>query len=327
MAPRLCFKALFRMETSRLFPSWNRRAADRAGSPSLIPELLLHFLIAESETSEQRDARRKRAGRSSGETFAETLSQMVGDVRVTRVAPADAEANVLSAVDIELFDAVFVTGSPMHVYDDTPEVRRQVAFMRAVFASGVPAFGSCAGLQLAVAAAGGSVQPMDPRIEAGIARRITATPEGLVHPLLEGRPSAWDALAIHTDEVRALPEGSTLLATNGATRVQAAEIRYDRGVFWGVQYHPELAPGEIAVALRAQASGLVEQGLARSEAAVDRQARLLDRLQEDPSSRSARWELGVDDECASELCRRRELSNFLANIKHLRNTSVRAKVS
>jgi hypothetical protein len=34
-----------------------------------------------------------------------------------------------------IFDAVFPTGSPLHVYDDTPEVRRHLDFMRAVFAS------------------------------------------------------------------------------------------------------------------------------------------------------------------------------------------------
>ncbi|MEJ8631662.1 hypothetical protein P0F65_21610 [Sphingomonas sp. I4] len=76
------------------------------------------------------------------------------------------------------FDAVFLTGSPMHVYEDTAPVRRQIAFMRCVFAAGVPSFGSCAGLQIAVTAAGGRVRKMPQRMEAAIARRISATPEG-----------------------------------------------------------------------------------------------------------------------------------------------------
>ncbi|ANY85010.1 hypothetical protein BB934_43115 (plasmid) [Microvirga ossetica] len=46
-----------------------------------------------------------------------------------------------------------MTGSPLHLYQDTPETRREVDLMRAVFKAGVPSFGSCAGLQVAVAAA------------------------------------------------------------------------------------------------------------------------------------------------------------------------------
>ncbi len=148
------------------------------------------------------------------------------------------------------YDAVFLTGSPLHLYEETPETRRTVAFMRSVFASGTPAFGSCAGLQVAKVAAGDSVRPNARRLEAGFARRITPTADGRSHPLLAGRPAAFDAPAIHTDEVDALPPGATLLAGNRLTAVQAAEIRFDGGVFWGGQYHPEIGLDEVAGALR-----------------------------------------------------------------------------
>lgn len=88
--------------------------------------------------------------------------------------------------------------------------------MRSVFASGTPSFGSCAGLQLAVAAAGGTVRKMPARMAAGIARRITATEAGRDHPLLAGRPPAWDAPAVHGDEVESLPADATLLASNAS---------------------------------------------------------------------------------------------------------------
>ncbi|WP_348272292.1 gamma-glutamyl-gamma-aminobutyrate hydrolase family protein [Methylobacterium sp. UNC378MF] len=67
-----------------------------------------------------------------------------------------------------------------------PETRRTVAFMRAVFASGTPSFGSCAGLQVATVAAGGTVRPNLRGYEAAFARRITATERGRSHPLLAG---------------------------------------------------------------------------------------------------------------------------------------------
>ena len=279
---------------------------------------LSHFLIAESETPSERDARRARAGKSSGETYAATLRQLSPGCVVDIVQPADDDAPPYDRATLSRYDAVFLTGSPMHVYDDTPEVGRQLTFMRAVFASGTPSFGSCAGLQVAVAAAGGKVRKMPARMEAGISRRIVATGAGRDHPLLRGRPATWDAPAIHGDEVEDLPEGGTLLATNPVTRVQAVEIRHDRGIFWGVQYHPELALGEIAIALRDQAEDLVSAGLADSGDDVSGRADQLDALHRDPDRASARWLLGVDDEVAHEQSRRREIINFLAHAPTLK---------
>ena len=277
-----------------------------------------NYLIAQSELPEEREKRRQRAGKSAGETYRATLEQLCPGASVEIASPADADAPRLTAPEIAAFDAVFLTGSPMHVYEETPEVDRQLDFMRAVFASGVPSFGSCAGLQVAVAAAGGTVRAMPARLEAGIARRITATDAGRDHPLLAGRAPSWDAPAIHGDEVEALPDGATLLATNGVTTVQAAEIRHDRGVFWGVQYHPELSLEEISVALRAQAGDLVDAGLAEQEDDVARRADDLVALHRRPDDAALRWRLGVDDEFAQERRRRREILNFLRHAPGLR---------
>lgn len=166
-------------------------------------------------------------------------------------------------------------------------------------------------MQIAVTAAGGRVREMPQRMEAGISRRIVATEAGRSHPLLVDRAGAWDAPAIHGDEVVELPEGATLLATNPVTRVQAVEIRHDRGVFWGVQYHPELALGEIAIALRRQADDLVAAGLADSRRDMDTQADQIEALHHKPSECALRWLLGVDGEFADEERRRREIINFL----------------
>lgn len=276
------------------------------------------YLIAQSELPEERERRRQRAGKSAGETYRATLEQLYSGATVEIASPADADAPRLTASDIAGYDAVFLTGSPMHVYNETPEVDRQLDFMRAVFASGVPSFGSCAGLQVAVVAAGGRVRKMRERLEAGIARRITATDAGRAHPMLADRAPSWDAPAIHGDEVEALPSGGVLLATNGVTTVQAAEIRHGRGVFWGVQYHPELSLEEIAVALRAQAGDLVEAGLARCEEDVARLSDDLVALNGRPADAALRWRLGVDDEFTQERRRRREIVNFLRHAPALR---------
>jgi len=272
------------------------------------------FLIAESESPEARDRRRQSVGRSSGETYADTLRALHPGAETELARPAEDGAPVFAPEALQAYDAVFLSGSPLHVYDDAPEVRRQFAFMRAVFASGTPSFGSCAGLQVAVAAAGGTVRKKQGAHEAGFARRITATDAGRSHPLLDGRDTAWDAGAIHSDEVERLPDGAVLLAANPATLVQAAEVRCGPGVFWGVQYHPELPLDEIAAALRRQADGLVEQGLALEPEDVEGVAALIEQLGQNPARQDLAWRLGVNAQVADPAQRTLELRNF---IRHL----------
>ena len=274
----------------------------------------MRFLIAESETHEQRLARRQTAGCSSAESYVATLRAIAPGAACDVVRPHETGPASELLGPLESYDGVFLSGSPLHVYQDTPETRRQLAFMRKVFASGTPSFGSCAGLQVAVAAAGGVVGKAA-RHEAGFARRIFASAQGRQHPLLTGRPAAWDALAIHSDAVEQLPPDATLLAGNSACAIQAVEIRFDRGLFWGVQYHPELTLGEIAAAMRRQSDDLVDQGLARSEADAERQAALLDAMDAEPDRLDLAWQLGIDGEITEPERRHRELSNFIAMLR------------
>jgi GMP synthase (glutamine-hydrolysing) len=271
----------------------------------------LRFLVAESETAEERERRRASVGRSSGETYLDTLRSIAPGAACDIVRPVEPGVEVPGQDALGGYDAVFLTGSPLHVYEDTPEVRRQLAFMRDVFASGTPSFGSCAGLQVATAAAGGVVRENRRGHEAAFARRITPTAAGRDHPLLAGRPSAWDALAVHADEVERLPEGALLLAGNGVSAVQAAEIRHANGIFWGVQYHPELPMDELAGALRRQAADLIEQKLARDEAAVEAYAALIEALHHEPERRDLAWQLGLDQQVTDPALRQTELRNFV----------------
>ena len=267
------------------------------------------FLVAESETPEQGERRRASVGRSSGETYLDTLRALAPDAACDLVRPAEEGSEAPDRAALAAYDAVFLTGSPLHVYRDTPAVRRQLAFMRDVFASGTPSFGSCAGLQVAAAAAGGAVRENRRGHEAAFARRIVPTRAGRDHPLLAGRPAAWDAPAVHADEVERLPEGAVPLAGNGVSAVQAAEIRHGGGVFWGVQYHPELTLGEVAAALRRQASDLVEQGRA-----VDEHAGRIEALHREPCRRDLAWQLGLDEQVTDPALRQTELRNFVERL-------------
>ena len=78
-------------------------------------------------------------------------------IRCTPINIADCEALPFGTT-LSDFDAIMFPGSPLHIYDPTPFVTQQIDFARAAFAAGVPVWGSCWGLQLAVVALGGSVR-------------------------------------------------------------------------------------------------------------------------------------------------------------------------
>ena len=193
----------------------------------------------------------------------------------------------------------------------SPEVTRQLDLMRAVFRAEVPAFGSCWGVQVAGTVAEGEARRNPKGPEYGFARRLAPVNGGLQHPLLRGRPPAYYAPAIHLDAVVAPPPDCDVLASNEILPLQAVEIRHEGGVFWGVQYHPELDLFELSVMLRLMASDVVAEGLCSSEAEVLAYAEELQALHAEPERADLAWRDGLDAEVIDPIRRTREIRNFI----------------
>jgi GMP synthase (glutamine-hydrolysing) len=188
--------------------------------------------------------------------------------------------------------------------------------MRAALDVGLPVFGSCWGVQIAAALAGGcaSQNPCGP--EYGFARAIMPTQDGQDHPLLAGRPAVWDAPAIHSDAVLAPPPGSRVLAGNRLLGIQALEIRRGAGWFWGTQYHPEHDFDALATMLRLSSADIVEAGLAEDAAAVAGYADQVAALSGGgAAAKRIAWQLGLGPEVLDSRHRRREIGNFLVRIR------------
>jgi len=274
----------------------------------------LRLLVVATETAEQCNARRQFAGLASHETYEKTLRILDDSAEIAHVSCVD-HRDPLTIDQLHAFDGIFFAGSPIQMHDDSAEARSAVSFMQSVFAAGTPSFGSCAGLQIAAVAAGGKTAPRSHGIEAGFARDVMVTEEGRTHPMLAGRPPVFDAPAMHSSVVETLPPGAKLLASNKHTPVEAVEIHHANGVFWGVQYHPEITIGEVAASLRRQSSELVEQGLASDDAAVEAHAERLEALHQDPGRQDIAWQLGLDVETTDATRRTTELRNFLRFLK------------
>lgn len=285
--------------------------------PSSLVELMLpaskplRLLVVDGYTREQRLDHKVDYGLQPGEAYSETVRSLVPDAITDICLPADEGANLPDGAGLASYDGIFLTGSALHIYQIEPAVTRQIELMRAIYASGTPSFGSCWGIQMGAVAAGGTVTANPKGREVGFARRITPTEVGRAHPLLAGRPACFDAPAIHLDTVVQPSGDMTVLASNGYSAVQAAEIRHEGGTFWGVQYHPEFPLRQVASILGRMVPILVKEGFRRDETAAESWLADMRELDADPARHDLAWAHGLDAEVLDAEKRVTELRNFL----------------
>ena len=271
------------------------------------------FLVVDGNVADGRERHRLDYGLTPGDAYASVVASLAPGAICDIAMPADEGANLPDPAGLESYDAVFLTGSALHIYQIAPPVTRQIDLMRAIYASRTPSFGSCWGLQVGAVAAGGTVTANPAGREIGFARKITLTDAGRKHPLLAGRPLAYDAPAIHLDAVVAPPADAIVLARNALTPMQAAEIRHDGGVFWGVQYHPEFSLTETAAILRRMAPALINEGFRRDPADVTRYCDDLIALDADPTRHDLAWAHGLDADVLEPVRRLTEIRNFISH--------------
>lgn len=276
--------------------------------------MTLRFLVIEGNNAEGRERQRMRLGRMASEGYSGCLRFLEPGAITDICMPADEGANLPSERDLsETYDGVVITGSALHVWEEHPDAMRQVEFARRVFRSGVPFFGSCWGLQVATAAAGGKVAMNPLGREAGIARAVTLNEKGLRHPMLAGRPCIFDAPCIHLDAVTEPAPGTTVLASNAMAPVQAAEISHEGGMFWGVQYHPEFTLTHLANILSLNLPLHVEEGRFADEAQGEAWCNDMRALCRDPSLSHVAWRYGLGPELVERRARLTEIANFITH--------------
>jgi GMP synthase (glutamine-hydrolysing) len=93
--------------------------------------------------------------------------------------------------------------------------------------------------------------------------------------------------------------------------LQAAEIRHGRGVFWGVQYHPEYSYAEIAATALRYGETLVAEGLFADATDMDRWVGELRALDASPDSPALNWRLGLGPGIREPAQKLAELDNWL----------------
>lgn len=244
-----------------------------------------------------------------GPSYATLLEFLAPDVTCTVVRPAEEGPDCLPMGNtFQDYHGIVWTGSALNCYNTIPEVTHQITMAKTAYASGVPIFGSCWGLQIFVVALGGVVRLNPKGREIGFARNIQLNEVGERHPMYADKGAVFDAFAVHMDEVETLPEHATLLASNALSRVQAVAIESEDNSFWGVQYHPEFDYQTMAVVYRRLANVLVKEGFYADEKEVEFAARDYEKLEGDTKQQEQH---DLAPEMLSQEYRTLEISNWL----------------
>jgi GMP synthase (glutamine-hydrolysing) len=270
------------------------------------------LLVCEGNTAELRAQQAAVGSPIMSEGYADLLRKLLPDAVVDICYPADPGAN-LPIGGLASYDGVAITGSALNVYDRGPRIDPQIELAREVLKARTPLFGSCWGLQVITVATGGVVRANPKGREIGVGRKIALTPEGRAHPMYAGKASVFDAVTVHLDEVETLAPGTTVLAANAYSDVQAAEIKVDGAVAWAVQYHPEFSLADMAGIIRRYGARLITEGFFADEAGRDAYMADLQALDRTPDNTPLAWRYGIDETVLDPTVRTAEIANWITH--------------
>tara|TARA_Y100000591_G_scaffold320330_1_gene333630 strand:+ start:207 stop:989 length:783 start_codon:yes stop_codon:yes gene_type:complete len=197
------------------------------------------ILIVEGNTSEENGSFKEAGIKTHTESLRESLKYISKDLIVDVVNPSS-DKNIDRFNDkLHTFDGLIWGGSSLNIYNDTPEIKKQIEFMKNCQNKVKNILGICWGMQVAVTAAGGQVKKANTS-HVGIAKEIEINEYGLKHPLYKDKERKFNSPAFNYDEVVKIPENGICLASNKINKVQSLYFQINKTRVWGLQYHPEI---------------------------------------------------------------------------------------
>ena len=173
------------------------------------------------------------------QSLKESLDYLTNELVLDVVNPSSDENIQLYNNKLHTYDGLIWGGSSLNIYNDTPEIRKQIEFMKNCQNKVKNILAICWGMQVAVTAAGGQVKKANnPHI--GIAKEIILNKNGLNHNLYKDKDSQFNSPAFNFDEVVKIPENGICLASNKVNKVQSLYFEINQTKIWGLQYHPEI---------------------------------------------------------------------------------------
>ncbi len=156
------------------------------------------------------------------------------------------------------YDGLIWGGSSLNIYNDTPEIKRQIEFMRECQKKVKNILAICWGMQVAVTAAGGEVEKAN-NSHIGIANEIEINQKGLNNLIYKNKEKRFNSPAFNFDEVKTLPQNATCLASNRINKVQSIYFEIKSCKIWGLQYHPEITYEKMISLIEFRKDKLIEK--------------------------------------------------------------------
>ena len=197
------------------------------------------ILIVEGNTAEENGSFTEAGIKTHTESLKESLDYLNTELILEVVNPSSDKNIQVFNDKLKSYDGLIWGGSSLNIYNNTPEIRRQIEFMKNCQNKVKNILGICWGMQVAVTAAGGQVKKADTS-HVGIAKDIEINEYGLKHPLYKDKEKKFNSPAFNYDEVVKIPENGICLASNKINKVQSLYFQINKTRVWGLQYHPEI---------------------------------------------------------------------------------------
>ena len=197
------------------------------------------ILIVEGNLKEENQSFSKVGIQTHTESLKDSLAYFTNELKFDVINPSSDQNIQLIFDKLENYDGLIWGGSSLNIYDDTPEIRKQIEFMKACQKKVKKILAICWGMQVAVTAAGGQVKKAN-NSHIGIANEIEINKNGISHPLYVDKDRKFNSPAFNFDEVVKLPRNGICLASNKINKIQSLYFEIDNTKVWGLQYHPEI---------------------------------------------------------------------------------------
>ena len=200
----------------------------------------LNILIVEGNLKEENQNFSKVGIQTHTESLRDSLKYFNNNLNFDVVNPSsDKNLNLINKKLLS-YDGLIWGGSSLNIYNNTPEIKRQIEFMRECQKKVKNILAICWGMQVAVTAAGGEVKKaLNSNI--GIANEIILSEDGLKHPIYKDKKDKFNSPAFNFDEVVTLPKNAVCLASNKINKIQGLHFHVGDTKIWGLQYHPEIS--------------------------------------------------------------------------------------
>ena len=197
------------------------------------------LLIVEGNLKEENQSFSEVGIQTHTQSLQDSLNHYSKDLQYDVVNPSSDDSLETVKDKLSKYDGLIWGGSSLNIYNDTPEIRRQIVFMKECQKKVKNILAICWGMQVAVTAAGGEVKKAEGS-HIGIANEISINESGLKHPIYKNKEKKFNSPAFNFDEVKTLPQNAVCLASNKINKVQSLHFKINGTNVWGLQYHPEI---------------------------------------------------------------------------------------